>query len=61
MKCPVCSSDETTWLELVIETENLEGYEEYGCKECKSRFELGIKIGDLVYTGKNDVFPYEAQ
>jgi len=60
LKCLVCGSDETEWLETVLGY-NDEGYEEYACEICKGRSEYGIKIVKIEYTGKNDVIPYEIE
>ena len=60
MKCLVCGSDETEWLETIMENDT-EGYETYACTACRSQTEYGIGIEKLVYTGNDNVFPYEKE
>lgn len=59
MKCLVCHS-ETDWLETIMDNE-YEGYEAYVCKDCGSRTEYGIKVVEVLYTGKDNVFPNEQE
>jgi len=58
MKCLVCHSDEIEWLETIM-LDPEEGYESYTCRNCRSKFELGIKVTRLIYTGRDNVFPFE--
>lgn len=60
MKCLICSSEETEWLETVMEDYE-EGYEVYACKTCRGQFHIGIKIVELGYTGINNVYPLEKE
>ena len=60
MKCLVCNSEMTEWVETIMDNET-EGYEAYVCESCRSRTEYRIKIVKYVYTGDNDVCPYEQE
>jgi len=60
MKCPACQSDDTEWVETIL-VDQQEGCEEYACIDCKSHFELGIKIVRFIYTHKDNVFPPEKE
>jgi len=58
MKCLICHSDDIELIDTIVEESK--GYEEYACKNCRGHSEYGIKI-TKVYTGENDVFPFEIE
>jgi len=58
MKCLVCHSDNTEWIETIMTNED-EGDEVYSCKDCRGVTEYGIRVKVRFYTGHNNTFPYE--
>jgi len=38
-----------------------DGYETYTCINCNGQFDLGIKIKKLIYTGIDQIFPFEKE
>jgi len=59
-KCPICGSTDVEWTSTTMETKD-EGFEEYSCRYCRGKCEVGFIITRLVYTGKEDVFPFEQE
>jgi hypothetical protein len=60
MKCLICSSDETEWLETIM-LDQEEGYESYTCRNCRGKFDIGMKVTGLAYTSMDNVFPFEKE
>jgi hypothetical protein len=58
MKCIACGSDETYWIDTTMEDQT-EGFETYACSNCRGQTEYGFIIKEVIYTGKNGVFPFE--
>lgn len=58
MKCLVCQSEDTTYIETIMTNEGI-GHEVYTCTDCKSSSEYGIIVQRFIYTGKNNVYPFE--
>ena len=60
MKCLVCGSDDTYWVSTTLDNET-EGYETHACSTCRGNTDYGIEILQLVFTGKDNVFPFEKE
>jgi len=59
-KCHICQSDNTQHIQTIMLNED-DGYETYTCINCNGQFDLGIKIKKLIYTGIDQIFPFEKE